>query len=64
MLLMDTHAFVWLASNIRKLPGKVRQAIREEAGALFVSGISGLEMALAAKRGRLDLPTEAPAFIR
>jgi PIN domain nuclease of toxin-antitoxin system len=62
MLLLDTHAFIWLASDLRKLPKNAKAALREHAGSLFLSGISGLEIALAAKRGRLDLPTDPESF--
>jgi PIN domain nuclease of toxin-antitoxin system len=62
MLLLDTHAFIWLASDQRKLPKAAKVALREHAGALLLSGISGLEIALAVKRGRLELPTDPETF--
>jgi len=62
MLLLDTHAFVWLASDQRKLTKTAKDALREHAGALLLSGISGLEIALAVKRGRLELPMDPETF--
>jgi PIN domain nuclease of toxin-antitoxin system len=62
MLLLDTHAFIWLASDLRKLPKAAKSALREHAGALYLSGISGLEIALSVKRDRLDLPTDPESF--
>ncbi|NQU39890.1 MAG: type II toxin-antitoxin system VapC family toxin [Lentisphaerae bacterium] len=64
MLLLDTHVFVWLASDARELSNRAKQAIEEECDSLFISGITGLEIALAAKRGRLILPVDAEMFIR
>ena len=63
MLLLDTHAFIWLASDQIKLPRAAKDALRAHAGALYLSGISGLEIALAVKRGRLDLPTDPESFM-
>ena len=63
MLLLDTHAFIWLASDLSKIPMAAQETIRENAGDLLVSGISGLEIALAVKRGRLELPSHPDAFI-
>lgn len=62
MLLLDTHAFIWLASDLRRLPKAAKTAIREHTAALLLSGISGLEIALAVKRGRLELPTNPETF--
>jgi PIN domain nuclease of toxin-antitoxin system len=64
MLLLDTHAFVWLVSDQTRLSPKAVDAIRSHPGQLCLSGISGLEIALAVKRGRLDLPTDAETFVR
>jgi len=64
MLLLDTHSFIWLASDTEKLSGKAREVIREESDALFLSGISGLEIALAVKRQRLELPTTPATFLK
>ena len=63
MLLLDTHTFVWLASDLDKLADAAQEAIDMEADSLFISGITGLEIALAAKRQRLILPTEPTEFI-
>jgi PIN domain nuclease of toxin-antitoxin system len=64
MLLLDTHTFVWLASDLDQLSGPACEAIEEEAGSLFISGITGLEIGLAAKRKRLDLPVEPAVFLQ
>ena len=63
MLLLDTHAFVWLASDVAQLPTAARETIRREAARLFVSSISALEIGLLVKRGRLDLPLPPDEFV-
>jgi PIN domain nuclease of toxin-antitoxin system len=63
MLLLDTHAFVWLASDPAQLPPTARGAICQEAARLFLSSISALEIGLLIKRGRLELPLSPSEFI-
>jgi PIN domain nuclease of toxin-antitoxin system len=63
MLLLDTHAFIWLASDLRKLTDVAKATIQAHAGQLLLSGISGLEIALPVKRGRLKLPVDPNTFI-
>jgi PIN domain nuclease of toxin-antitoxin system len=63
MLLLDTHALVWLASDQRQLTPAGKVCIRQAAGRLFVSSISSLEIALLVKRGRLELPLAPQLFI-
>lgn len=63
MLLLDTHAFVWLASDQDQFTGRGKAAIRESAGRLFVSSISSLEIALLVKRNRLELPLPPERFV-
>ncbi len=63
MLLLDTHALVWLASSQRQLSAGARQAVQEHADGLYLSSISALEIAILAKRKRLSLPLSAEAFV-
>ncbi|MBI4209852.1 MAG: type II toxin-antitoxin system VapC family toxin [Deltaproteobacteria bacterium] len=63
MLLLDTHAWVWLASDPSQLTERVKQKIQEEADQLYVSSISALEIALLAKRERLILPLSPSDFV-
>ena len=64
MLLLDTHAYIWLASDQSQLTPAGLEAIRGSAGTLFVSSISALETALLVKRGRLQLPCAPLLFYR
>jgi PIN domain nuclease of toxin-antitoxin system len=63
MLLLDTHALVWLASDQEQLTSRGKTAIREAAGRLFMSAISSLEIAILVKRGRLELPLPPERFV-
>ena len=62
MLLLDTHAFVWLASDPSQFPVRAQAVLKKNASRLFLSSISALEMAILVKRRRLTLPLEFPAF--
>lgn len=59
MILLDTHAWLWLASDSRRLSVDAREAIGG-TGELGVAAISLWEVAMLASHGRiqLDQPTE------
>ena len=63
MLLLDTQALVWLASDQPQLTARGKAAIRAAAGRLFMSAISSLEIALLVKPNRLDLPLPVEQFV-
>jgi PIN domain nuclease of toxin-antitoxin system len=63
MLLFDTHVFVWLASDQQQLTTRVADAIREHAEELYMSAVTGLELGILVKRGRLWLPLPVDEFI-
>lgn len=63
MLLLDTHALVWLASIQKELSTRARRAILQYAGELYVSSISALEIAILVKRDRLSLPVTPAEFM-
>ena len=54
-MILDTCALLWLASGSKKLS---RSTLREinEAPAVYVSAISGFEIAIKAAKGKLKLP--------
>ena len=54
-MILDTCALLWLASGDKKLS---RAALKEinEASAVYVSAISGFEVAIKVARGKLKLP--------
>jgi len=55
-MILDTCALLWLASSDKKLSRSARKQINE-ASAVYVSAISGFEIAIKAARGKLNLPS-------
>lgn len=55
-LLLDTHVFLWYASNDPKLPFEVRSEIENEQVPVYLSGASAWEIAIKHVLGKLDLP--------
>lgn len=54
-MILDTCALLWLASGGRKLTRTTLKEINE-APAVYVSAISGFEIAIKVARGKLTLP--------
>ena len=65
MILLDTHALIWLASQPEKLSKKAREAIRGagQEGGVAISAITLWELAWLATHGRLDITGTAEAFV-
>jgi PIN domain nuclease of toxin-antitoxin system len=63
VVLLDTHAFVWLVSSPALLSAKSKEFISQNENRLYLSVISSLEIALLFKRGRLNLPKTPDIFI-
>jgi PIN domain nuclease of toxin-antitoxin system len=61
-LLLDTNAVVWWLTDSPRLSGEARAAIDAEvvSGSVYVSAVSGLEMALGEARGVMP---SAAAFV-
>jgi PIN domain nuclease of toxin-antitoxin system len=57
-ILLDTHAWIWLAAGDEKLPAATRRTLEkyEASGQLFVAAITLLEIANMSRRGRVILP--------
>ena len=60
-MILDTCALLWLASDDKKLS---RSALKEinEAAAVYVSAITGFEIAIKAAKGKLTLPAPAQVW--
>ena len=56
MLLLDTCTLLWLTSDQAKLSPAARQALSAHRGQLYVSAVSGFELAQKAAKGKLVLP--------
>ena len=54
-MILDTCALLWLASGDKKISRATLKQINE-ASAVYVSAISGFEIAIKASRGKLKLP--------
>jgi PIN domain nuclease of toxin-antitoxin system len=53
MLILDTHALIWLATDLSQLTDTAKSAIRLHASELHVSTISALEISLLTQCGKL-----------
>jgi len=60
-MILDTCALLWLASGGRKLSRPTLKAINE-AAAVYVSAISGFEVAIKSAKGKLQLPASPKAW--
>lgn len=54
-LLIDTHAFLWLASDISKLSPKVQHLLSDDANEIYLSVASLWEMAIKIGLGKLQV---------
>lgn len=64
MILLDTHAFVWLVSEPEQLGKAAKKAIKDSTDGIAVSSITALELALLVKKSRLELPYPAKEYFR
>ena len=62
-LLLDTHAFVWCLSDVVKLAEDARAAIADPRNDVFVSAITGWEIAVKRAKGRMIAPDNLSAMI-
>ncbi len=63
MLLLDTCTLLWLTSDQAKLSLPARQALSTHRGHLYVSAVSGFEIAQKAAKGKLVLPLPPTAWM-
>lgn len=62
-VLLDTHAFIWLATDPALLGQAARAAIADCDEGLYVSAVTPWEIGLLVKRGRLNLPLDAAEYV-
>ena len=55
-LLLDTHAFLWCLSNVSELVEAARAQIVDPRNDVYVSAITGWEIAVKRAKGRLTAP--------
>jgi PIN domain nuclease of toxin-antitoxin system len=58
-LLLDTHAVYWFLTGHERLSARARKAIADPDNSALVSAASAYEVALKARRGRLDVAVVA-----
>ena len=63
-LLLDTHAVLWALAEPRKLSGTARMAVEDARNEVFVSVVSGWEIAIKRALGKLRAPDDLEAGIR
>ena len=61
MILLDTCALIWLASDSPALSRGAKDALLKNSGYLFVSSFSAWEIALKSTKGKLTLQDLSPA---
>ena len=61
-LLLDTHVFIWLASEPDKLSDKAKEAILSQSNQLYVSLVSLWEMQIKSQLGKLSLDVPLSAL--
>ncbi len=62
-LLLDTHAFLWWLSDWEQIASATREAIADPDNEVFVSAVSGWEIAIKKARGRLVAPDNLGAVV-
>ena len=62
-VLLDTHVFLWWINDDPRLSTHAREIITDGENTLFLSAVSGWEIAIKAKLGRLKLPGPLKTFI-
>lgn len=62
-LLLDTHIFIWLIDDDRRLPQQDRQVIQDPNNEKFLSVVSIWECAIKYQIGKLDFPIPPEAYL-
>jgi PIN domain nuclease of toxin-antitoxin system len=63
MLLLDTHTFIWLASDQSRIPKKTLGLIKAESGGLFISSITATEIGLLSNMKRINTYGSSADFL-
>ena len=61
--LLDTHTFLWWIDNDRRLSPRARTIISDGSNELFFSAASGWEIAIKARLGKLQVPSDLAPFM-
>ena len=63
-LLLDTHVWLWMALAPQRLGADSRALLADRTNPLFLSIASAWEIVVKAARGRLELPMDAPVYLK
>ena len=63
-LLLDTHTIIWYAEDDPRLPGHIRQMIKDDFSDVCVSVVSPWEMSIKTRLGKLDLSRSFDDMVR
>jgi PIN domain nuclease of toxin-antitoxin system len=61
--LLDTHTFLWWTADDPQLSGSARAAIAHGENEVYLSAVSGWEIAMKARLNKLPLPEVPDSFI-
>jgi PIN domain nuclease of toxin-antitoxin system len=62
-VLLDTHAFLWMLLDDRRLSSSAREILADSKNILYLSSASTWEIAIKHQLGRIELPDEPEKFI-
>ncbi len=63
-ILLDTHAFLWLVSDHPRLSDMAKAVFLDNSNELFLSAVSGFEIAVKHGLGKLKLSASPKDFVR
>ena len=62
-LLLDTHTFIWLLSDSKKLSSHVATLCRDPKNSLYLSVVNSWEIQIKVQKGKLTLPVPRKQLI-
>lgn len=63
MILLDTHAWLWLNGSSEKIPARILEILSDTDQDLYLSAASAWEIGIKFARGKLDLPAPPGEYI-
>jgi PIN domain nuclease of toxin-antitoxin system len=62
-VLLDTHVFLWMISAPEKLSQTAKITLESEDNKIFLSAVSGWEIAIKYQIGKLELPENPEVYV-
>lgn len=62
-LLIDSHVFLWLQTEPERLSASARAVLEDPENELYLSVVSGWEIAIKYALGKIALPAEPPVYV-